>query len=144
MVPYTLSDLKYIRVPTLYTWLKNQGPGKFMVVDVRDSDYIGGHIKGSMHYPSSNFEETLADLKKQLIANQVEDVIFHCALSQVRGPKSTLKFLRSLSQVRNDKEIEFFNQLNVWVLKGGFTEWQRHYGEDETVTEGYDKALWEL
>jgi hypothetical protein len=31
----------------------------------------------------------------------------------------------------------------VLVLAGGFTEWQAVYGEDERLTEGYNKALWE-
>jgi Cdc25 family phosphatase len=30
------------------------------------------------------------------------------------------------------------------VLKGGFTEWQEKFGEDEKLTEGYQKDVWEF
>ena len=32
----------------------------------------------------------------------------------------------------------------VYVLRGGFTEWQEKYGEDEKLTEGYQKDIWEF
>lgn len=141
---YSVSDLKFIKPSTLYSWFKGGSPGKFAVVDVRDSDYVGGHIKGCYHYPAGNFEETLPDLRKRLMKDGVQDVIFHCALSQVRGPSSTLRFLRSLQDIKDPKQIEFFNQLSVWVLNGGFTRWQEKYGDDKTVTEGYDKEIWQI
>lgn len=141
---YTIADLRFIKPQTLYSWFKGGSPGKFAVVDVRDSDYVGGHIKGSYHYPSGNFLETLPELRQKLIDDGIQDVVFHCALSQARGPSATLKFLGSLEQVKDPKQIEFFNQLSVWVLKGGFTAWQREYGADETVTEGYEKDIWEF
>ncbi|CAH6719020.1 CDC25-like phosphatase Ych1p [[Candida] jaroonii] len=141
---YSVSDLKFIKPSTLYSWFKGGSPGKFAVVDVRDSDYVGGHIKGCYHYPAGNFEETLPDLRKRLMQDGVQDVIFHCALSQVRGPSSTLRFLRSLNDVKDPKQIEFFNQLSVWVLNGGFTKWQEKYGDDKSVTEGYDKEIWQI
>jgi hypothetical protein len=31
----------------------------------------------------------------------------------------------------------------VLVLRGGFEKWQEVYGEDEKLTEGYQKDLWE-
>ena len=31
----------------------------------------------------------------------------------------------------------------VLVLRGGCTQWQEKYGEDERLTEGYDRRLWE-
>lgn len=140
---YGLSDLKYLKPSTLYSWFKGGAPGKFAVVDVRDSDYVGGHIKGCYHYPAGNFIETLPDLRERLMKDNVQDVIFHCALSQVRGPSSTLKFLRSLNDVKDPSQIEYFSQLSVWVLQGGFTNWQQKYGLDDSVTEDYAKDIWE-
>lgn len=32
----------------------------------------------------------------------------------------------------------------VYVLKGGFTMWQEKYGQDENLTEGYEKDVWEF
>lgn len=48
-----------------------------------------------------------------------------------------MKFLRSVP-------IGFLDDKNVWVLRGGFTQWQELYGEDDTVTEGYQKDIWKF
>lgn len=145
MKMYSLSDLRFVSSATLRSWFETGSPngaGKFAVVDVRDLDFIGGHIKGCLHYQAGNFHETLPQLRKELREKKIDDVVFHCALSQVRGPKSTLMFLRSLDDL-DDNDKSFFENLHVWVLKGGFTSWQRKYGNDEAVTEGFIKDLWE-
>src|ERR1700760_3123234 len=56
------------------------------IVDVRDSDYIGGHIRSCIHVPSANLEWKLPELVRQLWDKKV--VVFHCALSQQRGPSA--------------------------------------------------------
>jgi Cdc25 family phosphatase len=73
------------------------------------------------------------------LISQVEDaddIVFHCALSQQRGPSAAMKFLRSVRP-------GFLDDKKVWILRGGFTQWQQLYGEDETVTEGYQKDIWQ-
>ncbi|SGZ49936.1 CIC11C00000005614 [Sungouiella intermedia] len=142
MKQYSFSDLQFVYSKTLRQWLGSGSPtgsGKLAIVDVRDSDYVGGHIKGCWHYPAGNFHETLPQLRQRLVENEIDDVVFHCALSQVRGPKSALRFLRSLESA-NDSQLDL---MKVWVLQGGFTSWQGHYGEDATVTEDYAKDLWQ-
>jgi hypothetical protein len=58
-------------------------PGRdYLVVDVRDSDFIGGHIPNCRHEPSTTFLDTLDDLVRD--TKNVPQVIFHCALSQSR------------------------------------------------------------
>lgn len=139
MSKYSLADLKYISTNTLKSWFREGSPsGKFAVVDVRDDDFIGGHIKNCYHYPANKFVESIPDLQKRLLDNGINDVVFHCALSQVRGPSATLKFLRANNESSNDE----LKVLRVYVLKGGFTRWQQDYGEDSEVTEGYNKELW--
>ncbi|EMG47503.1 YCH1 CDC25-like phosphatase YCH1 [Candida maltosa Xu316] len=144
---YSLSDLKFIKPTTLRSWFtqKSSPHGKFCIVDVRDSDFVGGHIKGCYHYPAANFHYTLNDLYLQIFNDKVNDVVFHCALSQVRGPSSTLKFLRSIDDIK-DPELKTYlqNNIHVYILKGGFTKWQEEYGNDNEVTEGYDKEIWEF
>lgn len=137
---YSLSDLKFISPVTLRAWLRGGAPGKFAIVDVRESDYIGGHIKGSLHYSAGSLNETLPDLKRKLREKDVDNVIFHCALSQVRGPRSALTFLRSIGE--NELADPFYQKLQVSVLKGGFTKWQELYGEDPEATEDFDKEIW--
>jgi len=58
----------------------------FVVVDVRDDDYAGGNIKGSLNRPSRDFLTNVDSLVKE--TKDVPLVIFHCALSQARGPKA--------------------------------------------------------
>ncbi|CAH2355229.1 CDC25-like phosphatase Ych1p [[Candida] railenensis] len=143
---YSLSDLKFINPSTLRAWFRGGSPtgkGKFAVVDVRDSDYVGGHIKGCFHYTAGNFHYTLPELYKKLIDNDINDVVFHCALSQVRGPSSTLKFLRSINEL-SESDQRVMEMKRVWVLKGGFTQWQEEYGNDAEVTEDYDEEIWKF
>lgn len=54
----------------------------YLVVDVRDSDFIGGHIINCLRSPSATFLDKLDDLVKD--TKDVPQVIFHCALSQQR------------------------------------------------------------
>lgn len=144
---YSISDLKLLKPNKLRNWFSNGSPtglGKFAVVDVRESDYAGGHIKGCYHYPAGSFDNSIGELQKRLKKNEIDDVVFHCMLSQARGPKATLKFLRSLSAIDDPEQKEFFDNMNVWVLQGGFSKWQEEYGEDADVTESYDKDIWKF
>lgn len=138
---YNLADIKYISARTLRQWFRDgRGPlGKVAVVDVRDSDFMGGHIRGCLHFPSGELPDRMPELQKQILDMDARDVVFHCALSQVRGPLSTLKFLRANAAGLDDR----LKVLRVYVLKGGFTRWQQDYGEDSEVTEGYNKQLWQ-
>ena len=77
-------------------------------------------------------------------------MVFHCMLSQQRGPSAALKFARALRD-REEKgrkdagagEGEQRKGPEVCVLEGGFGMWQARYGEDERLTEGYVKDLWD-
>jgi hypothetical protein len=58
-------------------------PGEhYLVVDVRDSDFIGGNITNCRNAPSDTFLDNLDDLIREI--KNVPQVIFHCALSQAR------------------------------------------------------------
>jgi len=59
-------------------------PKSFQIVDVRDDDYIGGHIPGTLNVPSRQFSSRVEDLIEELKGHDA--VIFTCALSQQRGP----------------------------------------------------------
>ncbi|GAA5913216.1 hypothetical protein JCM8208_003237 [Rhodotorula glutinis] len=63
-------------------------PGKdYAVVDVRDDDYRGGNLPGAIRAPTEQrTEQSVQDLVEQL--KDVPTVIFHCTMSQVRGPKA--------------------------------------------------------
>ena len=102
-----------IHAPTLREWILSKPqsstssttssdtapvPKSFKIVDVRDDDYIGGHIPGTLNIPSRQFGSRVDDLVDELKDNEV--VVFTCALSQQRGPNvlvhSKLRFAKYL------------------------------------------------
>ncbi|KAG1748740.1 Rhodanese-like domain-containing protein [Suillus lakei] len=86
--------------------------------DVRDEDWKGGNIKGSRNYPSQRFLLEVDDLIKR--TKDVPIMIFHCALSQERGPKAA----RIYEETRN--ALHDANH-TVYVLQGGFLQFGQSY-----------------
>ncbi|KAK4183450.1 Rhodanese-like domain-containing protein [Podospora australis] len=164
----TISSLHRLSAPTLSALLLEQDPtldlkadtSRIAIIDVRDDDYIGGHIKGAHHFPSRTLDATLPALVRKL--QDKETVVFHCALSQQRGPGAALRYLRERQRIlgtlnankkKNDTEQQGSEEAKeedqaapveqkVYVLDRGFVGWQEVYGEDERLTEGYRKELW--
>ncbi|KAI1076832.1 Rhodanese-like protein [Whalleya microplaca] len=136
---------------------------KIAVVDVRDDDHIGGHIKSSLHFPSRSLDATMPTLLRRLA--DADTVVFHCALSQQRGPSAALRYLRAREraeakqqpvqeggeQEKNKGKDEHEGAENegaavpqkVYVLDRGFVGWQELYGLDERLTEAYRREIWE-
>ena len=147
----SLADLQYMSRETLAQKITSSAdetlPANTTVIDVRDSDHIGGHIRGSTWVPSSSLDYKVPSLVRELRDKEV--VVFHCALSQQRGPSAALRYLRERERLDPgrgegvEKSGEGKAQ-RVYVLKGGFTEWQEKYGEDQKLTEGYQKDIWEF
>ncbi|KAK4225385.1 Rhodanese-like domain-containing protein [Podospora fimiseda] len=162
MSSITLSSLNRITAPVLsQLLLADTAAGKdtssIAIVDVRDDDYIGGHIKSALNFPSRTLDATLPTLIRQLEGK--ETVVFHCALSQQRGPGAALRYLREKERLaaleaakkkknKDGEEIEqgedklVSTKQKVYVLDRGFVGWQEEYGTDERLTEGYRKELW--
>ncbi|KAJ6783250.1 hypothetical protein PWT90_07496 [Aphanocladium album] len=112
----------------------------YAIVDVRDDDYLGGHIKGGIHAASGQLDAMMPTLMRRLEGKKT--VVFHCMLSQERGPRAALRYLRErIATADSDKPGE--SQQEVLVLDGGFSIWQQTYGPDERLTEGYRKDLWD-
>jgi Cdc25 family phosphatase len=159
MSSITLSSLQHITRESLASDMKSNNsvlPSNTAIIDVRDSDHVGGHIKGSTWVPSSTLDYKTPELIRTLKDKDV--VIFHCALSQQRGPSAALRYLRekerlgvgSVEGVREEGNVDMEvgeakpKEQKVLVLQGGFTMWQEKYGEDEMLTEGYKKDIWEF
>jgi Cdc25 family phosphatase len=102
----------------------------------------------------------LPTLVRQLQDKQT--VVFHCALSQQRGPAAALRYLRQRERLvpasrpaaaaagvapegdgAVEEEKSAAPEQKVFVLDRGFVGWQEVYGTDERLTEGYRKELWE-
>ncbi|KAK8185791.1 Rhodanese-like domain-containing protein, partial [Phyllosticta citribraziliensis] len=109
------------------------------IIDVRDSDYIGGHIRGCTNVPAHSLDWRAPELARTL--RDVPLVVFHCALSQQRGPGAALRYLRERERLAPDDEGAVKEQ-DVKVLEGGFVRWQEKYGKDSSVTEGYVEDIW--
>lgn len=82
-----------VTVLNLRDWIKN---GKSVaIIDVRDDDHAGGNIVGSKHFPSSKFATSIPEVIQH--AKDKDAVVFHCSLSQLRGPKAARMVRRSSS-----------------------------------------------
>ncbi|KAL1815916.1 hypothetical protein DCAR_0520244 [Daucus carota subsp. sativus] len=88
------------------------------VIDVRDDERnYDGHIAGSLHFASDTFREKLPKLVEAVQGK--DTIVFHCALSQVRGPKCARKFVDYLSEINEDVGTK-----NVMVLERGYNGWE--------------------
>lgn len=103
----------------------------------RVTDYIGGHIKGGINMPSNTLDVMMPTLVRKL--QDKKTVVFHCALSQQRGPSAALNYMRERAKMQPHDASD----QTVYVLDRGFSGWQETYGTDERLTEGYRKELWE-
>ncbi|KKY35893.1 putative cdc25 family phosphatase ibp1 [Diaporthe ampelina] len=94
MSRFTVANLPRMEVAALSQELLalKASDNSVAVIDVRDGDHIGGHIKGSRWVPSHQFDEWLPTLLRQL--EDTKTVVFHCALSKQRGPSAALRYIR--------------------------------------------------
>ncbi|KAK4520560.1 uncharacterized protein ATC70_006437 [Mucor velutinosus] len=110
-------------------------PGKdYVIVDVRGEDYKGGHIPGSINIPASEMYDKANDLIRKY--SQVPKIYFHCALSQVRGPKSARIYAETLNNLGTETEQK------VKILRFGFEGWHDKYSKEKDLIEDYDQAIW--
>ncbi|KAI9218747.1 Rhodanese-like domain-containing protein [Blastocladiella britannica] len=104
----------------------------YQVVDVRDDDFAGGNIPGAVNVPSHTLSDpTVFDSIVRSLAG-VKRIVFHCALSQQRGPKAAMRMAAPLQLGGSD----------VYVLVGGFSRWQQAYKDEPDLLENYDEAMW--
>ncbi|KAF9568736.1 Rhodanese-like protein [Agrocybe pediades] len=108
----------------------------FLVVDVRDDDYAGGNIKGAVNLPSREFLMNVDGLVKD--TKQIPLIIFHCSLSQVRGPKAARIYSETRQNVLDGNDIDH----EVVILRDGFSQFQVKYKDDPALIENWDKDVW--
>ncbi|GMY14816.1 dual specificity phosphatase Cdc25 [Fagus crenata] len=88
------------------------------IIDVRDDERsYDGHIAGSLHYASDTFSNNISNLVQQVKGK--DTLVFHCALSQVRGPTCARRFVNHLEEMKEDTGIK-----NILVLERGFNGWE--------------------
>ena len=156
--PITLSSLQYTTSTSLaHVLLEPSERAKIAIIDVRDDDHIGGNIVGSQWIPSDKLDVRMPELIRTL--KDKESVVFHCMLSQQRGPRAALKYARAKqraeqreaeeapeavkSEVRSGEEKEQSPKQEVCVLEGGFGSWQARFGKDSRLTVDYQPEIWQ-
>ena len=140
MSPITVSDLTIVKREELANLLSaTSTSSKVAVIDVRDDDHVGGHIRSSTWVSINTLDHKLPELVRTL--KDKEKVVFHCALSQQRGPSAALRYARERARMLRADEVDG-NKQEVCVLEGGFMMWQAKYGKDETLTEDFAKDMW--
>ncbi|XP_050230738.1 dual specificity phosphatase Cdc25 [Mercurialis annua] len=88
------------------------------IIDVRDDERsYDGHIAGSLHYASDNFSDRISHLIQQVKGK--DTLVFHCALSQVRGPTCARRLVNYLAEMKEDAGIK-----EILVLERGFNGWE--------------------
>jgi Cdc25 family phosphatase len=96
-----------------------EGDRSILIVDVREHDYMNGHIVGSLHVPFNQFPHPAIETVKEHLSGKVRTVVTHCHYSQNRGPKAAA-FLRNSG---------LFEQ--VVYLSGGWSAWMDELYETE-------------
>jgi Cdc25 family phosphatase len=92
--------VSYIHANELETIIQEGlGKSKVTIIDVRDDDFQGGHIKGAINFPVSKFEDDKSI--DQIIAStsSAETIVFHCFKSQQRGPFCAKAFAKRLDEL---------------------------------------------
>ncbi|KAG8710517.1 hypothetical protein FRC09_000088 [Ceratobasidium sp. 395] len=128
----------------------------YAVVDVRDDDFIGGNIVGCVRAPSNDYLTTVDGLVTK--TKDVPKMIFHCALSQQRQVTGTLqqegiypnllcrgpKAARIYAATRNGRlGAGETSPQEIYVLRGGFTEFQALFKDDPVLVEKWRKEVWQ-
>jgi len=91
------SRLEFITIDELvYTFYD------FVIIDVRDDDYDGGHIRGSQNIPANRFDPSKIKIPPSVF------VVIHCMYSKERGP-------RCAQMLAN-----YNPNIKIMVLQGGF------------------------
>ncbi|KAE8958760.1 hypothetical protein PR003_g13780 [Phytophthora rubi] len=101
-----------------------------LIIDVRDTDYAGGHIRSAINIPEDNFMD---DDDVDALVEKYKDenaIVFHCMMSQVRGPSCAKRF-----KARMEIVLEGINHKpRVLILHSGNERFERIYkGESDLI-----------
>merc|ERR1712087_1040964 len=98
---------------------------RFVVVDLRKSDYSGGHVKGSMQVPSMEVIGNTDKIIKQL--ENYDLVIFHCMISMHRAPQCAQYYKSRLHALGRNQAVV--------ILEGGYSRWREMFSRNPALIE---------
>eukprot|EP00457_Paulinella_chromatophora_P011179 gb/GEZN01011307.1/.p1 GENE.gb/GEZN01011307.1/~~gb/GEZN01011307.1/.p1 ORF type:complete len:218 (-),score=47.02 gb/GEZN01011307.1/:459-1112(-) len=122
-----------------------------LIVDVRDSDFTGGHVPGAVNFPAQDFDKSLDKLTKKVEDGKFTQVLFYCMYCRERAPQCALGFVSSWNSKIKKERTETKDALSVCILRGGFHSWinfcnQKESKADETKiskgVEKFDSSQW--
>ncbi|CAL8464790.1 g4325 [Coccomyxa elongata] len=103
--------------------LRGDGSGAICVLDVRDEDFRGGHIRGCLNVWSENFyeDEDVDALIQKHGLTQYKQVIVTCFMSQQRGPFCAKRLASRLDAMDAQQKPK------IYVLFGGMRKFKQDY-----------------
>lgn len=98
---------------------------------------MGGNIVGAVNLQSHVFTDDTAidEVLRSHVGDNKTVCVFHCMLSQVRGPRAAQRFASRLLALGRDKPT-------VHVLRGGFQGFAPLYRSNPELFENVDPAFW--
>ena len=135
-----LASMRRLPREKLAEILLGNSVSKIAVVDVRGADHVGGHIHGSTHVPSTDLDHRIPEIVRKFADKDM--VVFHCALSQERGPKAARRYMeereRRSKSGTSENSVEppvadgdaastlpdQVKEQAIYVLDKGFVGWQ--------------------
>lgn len=124
-----MASLSYMQPEFLVDMLRDPERCKRVVVlDVRDEDFAGGHVRGCVNIPCIDFRgDTLDEFIHKHLHDGVEMCVVHCFLSQQRGPTCAQRLAQRLLQ------LERGGKPQVRILAQGWRKFNRLYRQDSDV-----------
>lgn len=102
-----------------------------VIIDVRDTDYAGGHIRSAVNITEDNFMD---DDDVDALVNMYKDkdaIVFHCMMSQVRGPSCAKRFKARMEVILE----EATHKPRVLILHGGYERFREIYKDEVDLIE---------
>ncbi|KAH8822462.1 S-adenosyl-L-methionine-dependent methyltransferase [Flagelloscypha sp. PMI_526] len=98
---------------------------RLAIIDVRNFDYAGGHIKGSVQLIAQTFHNDLHGFHERFVTK--EDVVFYCGSSSGRAPRCAGWYMDHLTAQKVSP------QPRVWILEGGMKGWLEDFEGDDSI-----------
>ena len=110
------APLKRMSHEQLSSILLSPDASQVAVIDVRGDDHVGGHIHTSTHVPSTSLDYRIPQLVRTLADKQM--VVFHCALSQERGPRAARRYMdeKRMDQTKREEVSDDHREVSVPVI----------------------------
>lgn len=126
-----MAGVPYLPAEQLVQLLRSDAT--LLVVDVRDADRAGGHIKGSKNVTAANLKSNVQRYVQEW--RHFDKIVFHCMFSQVRGPSCALAFQRAAQATQ---PTDNSSSPQVYILQDGFIGFSKLHTSNTDLFEDFD------